>query len=558
MNHDGSAGRNRVDVWVWAAVGLALGAHWLLFAAYVRREVAWAYPPNYDQTAFLQLAYATYGRFVQDGFWRALGHTLATLPPTGALLHLEAALAFALMRPSRLAALSVNWLHFAVLQLAVVSTVRARFGGWRLPALAFGLVWSLATPFYYAGGLDDFRLDFAAFCLYGTFVTLAVRSDLFRRHGWALAAGATGTLCVLTRSLTSVYLGGVMTVWLAATAARLLRASGPAERADRRRQMGGALLCAGWLVLVALPSLVVRARSLWNYYVVGHVTGVERAVRQAESGITTSLDALAYYPESLLTHHAGPTFLWLAVLALVVLAVVRRPAAGAPRDPRGFAPDAPWFVALSLLVPYAVLTADSAKSVVVGGLLATPLLWGVLLGAAALARAARPAAFAVAAGGVLVGGVAFQITHLRGPSTSLFPPEARREVARLHADVARVVRANGWSTTRILADRKRDYVPATAVAAYEADGTSLDLVYPMGYVVWEPTAQQVDEALAESQIVIVTLEPPPPHWTYPYDRMLAALRPRLLQYCEEGLSFVGSYRVPEEVRVYARSAGAER
>jgi hypothetical protein len=558
MDRPAAVGRRWLDACVWGALGLVACGHWLLFAEYVRREVAWGYAPNYDQTSLLQLAYFTYEEIRRDGPWRALTHALRTLPPTGALLHLEAAYLFALTRPSRLKALGVNWLHFTLLQLAVVSTVRARFGGWRLPALALGLVWALAAPFGYVGGIDDFRLDFAALCLYGTFLALVLRSDVFRRPGWSLAAGAAGTLCVLTRSLTSVYLGGVLTVWMAVLLWRLLRAHEDAARAERKRQLGGAALCAAWLVLVALPSLALRARSLWNYYVVGHVTGAESAVRKAESGITGNLEALAYYPASLLSHHAGPLFLWLAFLALLLLALLPRPRDAQPRDPRGFAVEAPWFVALSFAVPLAALNADAAKSVVVGGILAAPLLWAVVLAAARLARRARPAAFWVAAVGVLAAGGAFQVARLSGRSSSLFDPAARREVARLHEDVARVVRERGSGPSHLLADRKRDYVPATWVATYERHGVALDLRYPMREVVWEPTDRQVDEALERSELVVLTMEAPPAHWVYPYDRKLAALGPRLRQYCERRLSLVGTYRVPEEIRLYARTERTEK
>lgn len=542
----------------WGLLALVLCAHWLLFAAYVRREVAWAYAPNYDQTALLQLTYRTYEEIRRDGAWAAFTRALGTLPPTGATLHLEAAFLFALTRPSRLAALGVNWAHFALLQLAVVAAVRARAGGFRLPALALGLVWCLATPFYYAGGLDDFRFDFAGWCLYGTFLALVMCSEVFRRPGWSLAAGAVATLCVLTRSLTSVYFGGVMTVWIAVVAWRLWRAREDAARADRRRQLVGAVLCAACLVLVALPSLAVRARSLWHYYVVGHVTGAESAVRKAEAGLSGRLDALAYYPASLLADHAGWVFLWTAGAAVVLLALFPRPPAERSRDQAGFPREAPWFAALAGALPLAVLTADEAKSVIVGGVLAHPLLWLAVLAAAGLARRSRPEALRVAAAGVLAAGAAFQIAHLAGRAPSRLDRAARLEVSRLHDDVVRVARERGFRQPDLLADRKGDYVPATFVAAYERHGVVLDIRYPMGEIVWEPTDLEVGEALERSDLVIVTMAPPPPHWTYPYDRTLAALQPRLLEYCEGRMALFGTYRVPEEVRLYARAQPAEK
>jgi hypothetical protein len=542
----------------WGVLALILCAHWLLFAEYVRREVAWAYAPNYDQTAVLQLSYRTYEEIRQDGPWPALTHALRTLPPTGATLHLEAAALFALTRPSRLKALGVNWLHFALLQVAVFAAVRARAGGFRLPALALGLLWCLATPFFYAGGLDDFRFDFAGWCLYGTFLALVMRSGTFRQYGWCLAAGATATLCVLTRSLTSVYLGGVMTLWIAVVGWRSFRVREDAARADARRQLAGTLLATACLVLVALPSLAVRARSLWHYYVVGHVTGAESAVRKAESGLSGGLDNLAYYPASLLSDHAGPVFLWTAVVALVLLALFPRPRAERALAPPAFPRDSPWFVALSAAVPLTVLTADAAKSVIVGGVLAHPLLWAVVLAASGLARRARPQALLAVAIGVLAAGAGFQVVRLGGPSPTHLASDARKEVARLHDDVFRVSGERGWRQPHLLADRKRDYVPATFVAVYERHGVVLDIRHPMGEIVWEPTDREIGEALDRSHLVIVTMEPPPPHWTYPYDRTLAALRPWLLEQCGARMSLVGTYRVPEEVRLYARVGPAEK
>lgn len=541
----------------WGLLALVLCAHWLLFAAYVRREVSWAYAPNYDQTALLQLSYRTYEEVRRDGPWPALVHALRTLPPTGATLHLEAAFLFALTRPSRLTALGVNWLHFALLQVVVVAAVRAGAGGFRLAALALGLVWCLATPFYYVGGLDDFRFDFAGWCLYGTFLALVMGSAMFRRPGWSLAAGAAGTLCVLTRSLTSVYLGGTMTLWIAAVLWLWWRAREADARADRRRQLVGSVVCAACLVLVALPSLALRARSLWNYYVVGHVTGAESAVRKAESGIRNGLEALAYYPASLFADHAGGTFLWTAAAALGLLALFPRPRAERTLVSRAFPPEAAWFAALSAAVPLTVLTLDAAKSVIVGGVLAHPLLWAILLAVASLARRARPAAVRVVAALVVTAGGLSQVHHLTGPSRTHLLPAARMEVSRLHDDVLRVSGERGFRQPHLLADRKRDYVPAAFAAAYERHGALLDIRFPMGEIVWEPTEREATEALDRSDLMIVTMEPPPAHWTYPYDRTLAAWQPRLLEYAGARMALVGTYRVPEEIRLYARNPPAE-
>jgi hypothetical protein len=542
----------------WLLLVLLCCGHWLLFAEYVRREIAWCYATGYDQTTLLYLAYGTYEAILRDGPVAALAHALRTPPPIGATVHLEAAFLFLLTRPSRLKALGVNWLHFVVLQVAVVATLRARVRGWALPALALGLLWSLGTTFFWAGGLDDFRLDFAACCLYGVFLALVLRSDVFRHAGWSIAAGAAATWCVLTRSLTSVYLGGLLALWIGVLVFRWSRA-GVSERVDRKRALKGAVLCTACLVLLALPSLALRARSLWAYYVVGHVTGPESAVHAALSGVANLMQAVSYYPASLLSSHAGPRFVWTAAGALAVLALARGSSGAVQADAsRAFRGEAFGFVAAAAAVPLAALSADTAKSPVVGGILATPLVWAVLLVASRLAPQVRPAALWLTSGAVLAAGTAFQVARLTGPAPIAIgiPVEARLEVSRLHDDVVRVVREHGLTRPVVLPDRKRDYVPALHVSAYERHGLFLQVGYALNPILWRPETAEVMASLESSDFVILTARAPRPQWRLPYDDKLAELEPLLRDHCTRNMTLVGTYHVPEEIRLYGRIPGA--
>ena len=324
---------------------------------------------------------------------------------------------------------------------------RARGGGFRLPALALGLVWCLATPFFYAGGLDDFRFDFAGWCLYGTFLSLVMRSEMFRRHGWALAAGAVAT-AVRAHALADLGLPGRRDD-------RLDRRPSPggcgahrddAARADRQRQLVGAVLCAACLVLVALPSLALRARSLWNYYVVGHVTGAESAVRKAESGITGSLDALAYYPALALRRPRRAGVPVDRVRGAGAARALPEAARGALARPAGFPPEAGWFAALCRRGPAG--GAHRRRGEIghrrrhPGG--AAPV-GASCSRRAALARRARPEALAGRGGGRAGRGrrssrSCTSRAALRAASTG---PRSV-EVSRLHDDVVRVVRERGF------------------------------------------------------------------------------------------------------------------
>jgi hypothetical protein len=549
----------RVDLIAVTVLLLAVGAHGLLFAAYVRREVAWSYPRYHDQAHYLHLAYRIHERAREAGWSEALRYAQEVSAPTGSLLHLEASLMFALRQPSRLTALGVNWLHLALFQAALVAVLRARWRGWGLPFLAVGLSWCAATTFFPAGGLDDFRIDFASWCLYGTFLALVIHSDLFRRRGWALAAGVAAVLCVLMRTLTSVYLGGLLSAWIAILLVRWVR-SRDALRADLRRQLTGAALCAGVLALLGVPALAVRAKEIWAYYGMGHVTGVVSTILADSTGLRDAWTYVRYYPASLIGSHLGWTFLTAAVLALLALAVLRARVPAADPHPAGAAEIA--FLAVAASVPMLVLTADTAKSLVVACIMVPPVLWAVVLAAARLAPRAHPRAVAVIAALVFCGGAAFQVHRLSGPLAQAASPPARLDAVRLLADMARLARENGWTEPEVFGDRKRDSLFAFPVWTFEREGVLTTHHNRLEHVIWAPTDDQVFDALAETQLAVLTEPTPVAGWRYPYELKLEEMLPRVREYCERHLVEVGTYRVPEEVRLYARiprtvSAGRE-
>jgi hypothetical protein len=550
MERPPASGHRWVDACAWAALALAVSGQWLLFAQYVRREVAWSYPVNYDQAHYLDVAYRTYERAREAGPLAALrlAHRLAA--PTGSALHLEAALLFALRQPSRLTALGVSWMHLLLFQAALVAVLRARSRGWALSFLALGLSWSAATTFHSAGGIDDFRIDFAAWCLYGTFLAVVIHSDLFRRRGWALAAGAVATLCVITRTLTSVYLGGLLCLWIAGLLVRRRLARGDERRADLRRQLSGAALCAGCLVLAGVPALAVRARALWNYYVAGHVSGPVSAILADSTGLRDLWTFLWFYPANLVEFHLGWVFLTMAALALGALALLRSQGAAGDPHAAGFGELA--FVTTAALVPLVVLTVDSAKSPVVAGIMVGPILWAVVLGAARLAPRAHPRVLGFVAGVAFLAGAVFQVHRLSGPANVALDTAARKETVRLHADMARLVREQGWTRPRMLTDRKRDYFFAFPVWTYEREHVLIDVDTPLEHMIWAPTRSQILDSLRTSRLVVLTTPTHQWGWRYPFDLKLEKHLPRLRRYCERELVEIGTYHVPEEIRLYAR------
>ena len=114
-----------------ALIGLLLliGVQFLLFRAFASREITWAYPRYHDQLHYLFRSYATYEAFADKGVWPTIWNHLfrygaAEAIPNGATQDLQAALLYRVAGPSRLTALSLNFIYWAGLQIAVFSTVR--------------------------------------------------------------------------------------------------------------------------------------------------------------------------------------------------------------------------------------------------------------------------------------------------------------------------------------------------------------------------------------------------------------------------------------------------
>jgi hypothetical protein len=549
------------DALGWAAVGVLLLLQYGLFRQCVLLEVAWAYPGNYDQTVYLTQSYDTYERMRAGGAYDGLKHGYYLRTPTGALLHLQAAVLFFLLGPSRLSALTLNFLYFALLQLALAGTLRWLTRRWSAALLGVGLLLTALAPFVEAGGVLDFRLDFFAFCLFGVFVCAVLRSDVLRSRRWALAVGASAAWLVLTRSLTLVYLAGMAGPLALYLLYRFWRpASAEGKRVAARRLAGLGL--AGAVVAVAvLPVLWDRREQLWGYYVVGHVTGVEKFIRAGNGDLTW------YYPASLLRDHAGPAFLKLAGLALLVAAgaaVVRRARGGAAAGPArlGLAP-AFVYLALAVAVPLAALTIDLHRSPCAGSVLLPGLLGLVLAGVVGLAglhregppRPGLTAPLTVLAAVAVAAGAWAQFGGYAAPRR---PTACRHEVEQIHALFERMHRCCAdycWSAPVLSATVNRDYTQHEAFAAwaYERHGTLRQTGVALGAAIVPLTEEEIrNGAWASDFLVLVTTAAAPP---YPSERCLREALPKLRAYCETELVRQGTFDIEgAEVTLYARPA----
>ena len=379
---------------LWLLLALQLG----LFSQYAQREILWAYPGMFDQATYLVMDYTLYRDVLQSGIVPALGHFLQQSHPTGVMMPLQDAALHFFIGPGRMPDLLLNFGYFALLEGVLFHTVRWLTGRPVLGWVACGLLMMQQTAFVEAGGMFDCRIDFIAYCLYGVFVCLLVRSDGLREKRWLAAAAGGGLLLVSFRFIAFAYLlGFAVTLFTALLGWRLLWRGRLRDRLVVVQAMRRIAALAGGLVACGGAVIAFNWRYIHDYYVVGHLTGNEKHIRAAEMGVTNLAGHLTYYFASLWSDHLGALFIvaWAVLAAGGVaagLAGLRRepvPATARPNACRG-----EWLVQLltvcaSLFAPWFILTLDESKSPVVANVLSVPVTLLLFLLIAAFDRPRR-------------------------------------------------------------------------------------------------------------------------------------------------------------------------
>jgi hypothetical protein len=540
----------------WAAVVLVILVEYTLFRQYVLREVAWAYPANWDQIAYLTQAYDTYEHVLDEGPRRGLQYGYHLPSPNGTLLHLEAALLFLVTGANRLGALTLNFLHFALYQLALVGTLRWLTRRWDVPLLGLGLALAAISPFIDGGGgIADFRIDFIASCLSGLLLCLVIRSGVFASRPWSLAVGAALAGLALMRFITLVYLAGIAAGLALLFAVRWWwrRDEG---RGTEARRLGGLVLAGVAVASLTLPVLWERRQVLKDYYVVGHLTGEEKNIRGQKTG-----NRFAYYPESLVSNHAGPVFLRLAGGALALAAALRLfrrvPPGAAARLDLGAALPA---MALALVVPWLVLSVAAHRSPIVINVALPAVLWLVLLavvGGAGLHREAQPrrlAGWALAglASVTLLAG-AYKQAWWYGHRTKF---TARRgdveEALRLHDRIEECCAANRWLSPVFSFTSNADFLyhQVSNVLMYERHGSRRKTLGLLGQGILKVSLQDALNQAAASDFVLLAR---PYRVVYPFEQSMIDVYPELSRLCREQFVEQDTYRVFEQdVTLYVR------
>jgi hypothetical protein len=494
----------------------------IVFYEHIARDVAPFYPPNFDQLWYYLSTYDLLDAFHAKGSRAFVGELLQPGNPTGTTFVLQGALLSLIGGANRTTFLSVNLLYFLSLQFVLFAVIRSRIGRIDFAWAGIALLLSSATVIQAAGGIYDYRIDFSAMCLYGIWTCLVVWCGAFRHTGRSLIVALAGILLVYSRFFTVIYIGVVLGALLAIHFYMLLRASTPERNAAKRRAIN-ILLSGGLIAAACLPRLYLSRDAIYGYYMIGHVLGEEKYIRAHELGLYSIAGHLLYYPKSIVVRHVGlPTCLIASALAGWSLWRDRVAVSEMLDRLRPFGHE---FIALgvAVLIPVATLTANVAKSPVVGGIVTVPILLAmVLLGAALWPRGAvikltRARAISVSTMAMAIALAAFAI---RGTSSKDVAPRADLErITLLAGSIATYAAENNLDRLSMSTDRVVDYqnVGTTKLASIELLHRHLDVDGSLGhgtYGIFATSREDALRLLAESDVIVLT--DPLTERSYPY------------------------------------------
>jgi hypothetical protein len=364
-----------------------------IFYTQVAIDVTPFYPSNHDQVNYLIDAYSLVSTMRESGIgagmaksltWPgAIGIFVTSRGSNGFLFPIQGALASVLVGIDRAGVLTVNLLVFVLLQIVVFRLVKWKTRRENDAWLAVALVLMLSSPFFFAGGIFDFRIDFFALCAMGIWAGAVLRSGVFPSLRWSVIAGVAGGWLTCTRYISFVYLVPVLGVLLVAFGITWARATSRFRRATAWVRCWNIFISCLITTSCVAPLLLINREIIYKYYFVSMFVNAEKEIRANELGLHTLSDHLSLYPKSIVFDHLGkPALVAIGVLLLwccLAARVWERPGRAALWQGIRSESKALWFLAATILVPLVFLNLSLSKSPVIGGILSIPVLLVVMV-----------------------------------------------------------------------------------------------------------------------------------------------------------------------------------
>lgn len=526
----------------WLIVLACIFIQFLSFRQMVARDIEGIYPFSFDQTTYLRHAYEAFETIRTSGIIAGLNEAFFSPgKPNGVVLQGEAVLSYLLFGSSRATSLAVIFVHFAVLQAALFALFRKLTARNESGFLAVGLLLLTSSRYFSAGGLNDFRLDLASSSLYGVCLCALLCANLFTNRKWSFVLSVALTFQIATRFVSAAYVLPACGLVLLFLGTAMLAGTENREAATNRLRAG--IICVAAACLAVLPFLWINMRDLYQYYVVGHLTGSEPAIRAAEAGVVGRLSSVLFYPMSLLTEHLGKPFVFATGFCFLFAAGSR--VFSARKEPAAQLSTFKLPVVLALLwlgLPLLLFTWDTSKSHVVASVLVPPvviLAMFVCLGLLGhpLSPPVKPVrhfVFSAVAGGIFLLGLVFTLSKQAEAVPRLAEARQASDLYAVFDEIAGDIKKSGLTRPLFATDRNVDYFNGSVakVMIYERTGRLVDSREVLAIGVMAVSKDAALRALAQADYALITLDHPAAarSFVYPFDQGMFAYRNDLLRH----------------------------
>lgn len=298
---------------------------------------------------------------------------------------------------------------------------------------------------------------------------------------------------------------------------------------------------------LSAPFFWLNRSWVYDYYLIGHFTGPESALRSPNMGITRSLSWLSQNWWSL---HVGAKCAWLILsttLGLVIAARVNQ-----PQNPRPAADlsskkthAADWGIlgAIFLLAPTLVLTLHNQKSELVLSILLPGAIVLVLGLWQSLANYSANRSFpAILSWAVLAVSSWLAVNTLAKPARAAGFEASARKVNALADYFYHTQLKAKLVNPRLGADQVTDSLDGQImrVLCYERHKTWVPFIMTLPTGIMEEKPEVLMERLRQSDFMFLT-ERMPSEGAWPYDRQMRRLYPQLKAWCEQNLQPVETF-----------------
>lgn len=348
-----------------------------LFYNFSNRNIINFIPGNFDQSAYLVKAYELYEK-IQNHEW-SFDIFRESMIPTSSIFIFQTVCFYIFFGASRFVSLFINFLGFIGFQAFGFYAIKKLTYSYRYSLLFLAFLFSISSPYFWVGGIFDFRIDCLVFSFFGIFLGSVLLSNNFKERTWTIISALIASYLINLRFLTAAYIFGIISIYFSFCLVGLLKKPRTSVELanDGLSKIKNIILFSCIVIIFCVPILLVYKDQLYNYYIVGHVLGNEKLIRINEQGITNLYDSMLFYPKSLVENHLGNDYFLLTKLlteflfcGLIVFKFFYRRLITLNVNKDIFV-----FLLIAFFVPLCILNFDQSKSPVVGSVLVPPILY---------------------------------------------------------------------------------------------------------------------------------------------------------------------------------------